>query len=198
MSYGGPSGRIEVLREKNDSCQVSAVAWPEMSKAGPEGTEATVVTFEGSLTKREATDLEATLKGTEAVVEQQELKRMVVRRRLWPKERSQDSVGPRPKLSASGKRLICRAVPALRNLRKGPDGDSIGRGNLKVRTFWRKQRTHWEYNSAIKGRGEREQTRQRMRRTSDRTAMKTVRLESERPIVRSAVGLSEMNDSAFW
>jgi hypothetical protein len=42
---------------------------PENSKAGLEGTEATVDTFEGSLVKMEGTDLEATLKVTEAVVE---------------------------------------------------------------------------------------------------------------------------------
>jgi hypothetical protein len=38
----------------------------------------------------------------------------------------------------------------------------------------------------------------RMRMASDRTAGKTIRLEIERSVVRSAVGLKEINKSAIW
>jgi hypothetical protein len=66
------------------------------------------------------------------------------------------------------------------------------------RAFGKKERTRLEYNSGIKAPVSREETRQWIWRTSDRTTRRTVRLEIERRIVRSAVGLKEMNNSAIW
>jgi hypothetical protein len=111
----------------------------------------------------------------------------------------QDNVGSRHKMSSDRRRKIRRAAPAMQkgHIRKGPSKNSDGRGNPTVRTFRKKQRTRSDYNNGIKGRGTREESLQRMRRTSDRTAKKTVRLELVRLIVRSAVGLKEMNNSAF-
>jgi hypothetical protein len=60
----GPSGRIEVLWKRDDTCQVSSVACPEKSKASLKETEVGVVTIEGSLDRTEATGLEANPKET--------------------------------------------------------------------------------------------------------------------------------------
>jgi hypothetical protein len=214
---------LEELRscgKRTTACQVSSVVCPEKSKAGPEGREAAVDTFEGSLNNIEITDVEAILEDIEVSVERLELlnneinfdnigsledrygdRCLVVRRRRTAKKRTQDSVGSRQKLSAARKRLLIRrAVSALRkgNICKGPGRGNVGRGNSKVRIFGKKQRTRSKYNKGIKDRGAKEQTRQRMRRTFDRTTRKTVRLEIDRRIVRSAVELKQMNNSAIW
>jgi membrane protein involved in colicin uptake len=81
----------------------------------------------------EATNLEATSEATEAAVERQDLfneelnaenigssedrsgyRRLFVRRRRGAKKRTQDSVGSRQKSSAARKRVIRRAIPAVR------------------------------------------------------------------------------------
>jgi hypothetical protein len=151
--------------------------------------EAKMVTFAERSDKDEAIGLEVSSETTQAAVERQELrKRLVVRRRRWAKKRTQDSAGSRQKY-ATQKQLIRSAVPAQRegNIPKGPGRDSVGRGNPKVRTLRKKQRLLSKYSSGIRGRGAREETRQRMRRTSYRPARKTLRLEIERRIARSAV-----------
>jgi hypothetical protein len=84
------------------------------------------------------------------------------------------------------------------NVRKGPSKDNVSRGNPKVRIFGKDKRTRSEYNRGIKGRGAREETREKTWRTFDRTARKIIRLEIERRIVRFAVGIKEMNNSAIW
>jgi hypothetical protein len=104
-----------------------------------EGTTACQAETTSCLEEMEATTLEATPEATEAAVERQELfkeetysnnigssedrfgyRRLVLRRRRGAKKRTQDSVGSRQKLSAAGKRVIRRAIPAVRkgNIRK--------------------------------------------------------------------------------
>jgi hypothetical protein len=55
--------------------KVASEACPEKSMAGPEWMEDTVVTFEGSLDRMEAMDMEATPGAKEAAVEHQKLHR---------------------------------------------------------------------------------------------------------------------------
>jgi hypothetical protein len=158
-----------------------------------------VDTFEGYSDKMEATNLQTNPEATEPLWSSRNCGCLLVRRRQWAKKWAQESVGFRQKLSAARKRLILRVVPAIRkgNIQESPDRDRVGRGNPKVRTFVKKQRTSSEYNNGINGRRTREETRQRMWRTSDRTARKTIRLEIGRRIVRSAVGRRRMNNRAF-
>jgi hypothetical protein len=113
----------------------------------------------------DATRLEATPEATEAAVERQDLfeeeinlynigssedrcedQRLAVRRRRGTKKRSKYSVGSRQKSSAARKRVIRRAVPALRkgNIRKGADRKSVERVHPKSRTFGKKQRLRSE------------------------------------------------------
>jgi hypothetical protein len=113
-------------------CKIASEACPEKSKAGPDRMEDVVVTFEGSLDRMEATDVEVNPEETEAAVGRQELfkeemnvdsirsledrygdRRWVVRLRRGPKKRTRYSVGSRQKLSAARKRLIGRAVLAV-------------------------------------------------------------------------------------
>jgi hypothetical protein len=70
-----------------------------------------------------------------------EEQRLVVRRRLGDKKRSQDSVGSRQKVSAARKRVIRRAIPAVRkrNIRKCPGKIGSTRGAPKGRKL---QKTH--------------------------------------------------------
>jgi hypothetical protein len=85
--------------------------------------KAAVDTFEERSDKMEAKDMEAILEATESAVEQQELRdRLVVRCRRWAKNRTQNSVGSRQKLSVAWKRMIRRAVPVVckGRVRKGP------------------------------------------------------------------------------
>jgi hypothetical protein len=122
----------------------------------------------------EATNLEATPDETEATVERQELfeketnfdtigssedrcedRRLVVRRRRGAKKRSQDSVGFRQKSSAARKRVIRRAIPAVRkgNIRKGPGKDGSARGAPKGRRLQKTHRISPECNIGIRNRG---------------------------------------------
>jgi hypothetical protein len=73
--------------------------------------------------------------------DQSEYRRLVVQRGRGAKKRTQDSVGSQQKLSAARKRVICRAVSAVRkgNIRKGPGGNSVGRVHPKLRTFGKKR-----------------------------------------------------------
>jgi hypothetical protein len=108
----------------------------------------------------EATNLEATPDETVAAVEWQELRekeinaknigsledrsgyqRLAVRRRRGARKRSQDSVGSQQKVSAARKRVIRRAILAVRkgNIRKGSGKDGSAGGAPKGR---RLQKTH--------------------------------------------------------
>jgi hypothetical protein len=95
-------------------CQVPSEACPEKLKAGPEETEADVITFEETSDKIKSKDVEATLKATRSAVERQELHEcLVVQRRQWVKKWTQDSIWSWQKLSATQKRLIRSTIPAV-------------------------------------------------------------------------------------
>jgi hypothetical protein len=112
-------------------CEVAIEACPENSKAGLEEMEAAMFTFEGSSDDEE----------TEAAAEQQKLRNegmkvdtvgslenrhmdqhLTVRRRRRRKKRTQGNEWVRQKLAATRKRMIYRAVPAVRKgrIRKKP------------------------------------------------------------------------------
>jgi hypothetical protein len=105
---------------------------------------------------------------------------LVVRRRRGAKERSQDSVGSRQKVSAARKRVIRRAIPAVRkgNIRKGPGKDGSARGAPKGRRLEKTHRISPECNIGIRNRGLKDQLCLRMKRTSDRIIRKTSKLTS--------------------
>jgi hypothetical protein len=171
---------LEGLRSRGKrmtACQVWSVACPEKSKTGPKETGVDADTFEERSNKMEATDLGAYPEATKAVVARQELltreinfDNIVSLEDRQAKKRSYDSAGPR-KLSAARKRLICRAAPPVQNghIRKSPSKNSVPRGPSKGEMLAKKQRTHLDYNNGIKDRGARDETRQRMRRTTGQT-----------------------------
>jgi hypothetical protein len=68
-------------------------------------------------------------------------RRLGVRRRRGAKKRSQDSVGSRQKVSAVRKRVIRRAVPAVRKgqMRKSPGKDNVARGATRRKTLEKRQ-----------------------------------------------------------
>jgi hypothetical protein len=118
----------DVITSEESSQQVDATRL----EATPEETEADVITSEESSEEMEATNLEATPNETEAAVERPELfkkelnsenfgssenqcenRRLAIRRRRGAKKRTQDSVGSWQKLSATHKRVMHRAVPAV-------------------------------------------------------------------------------------
>jgi hypothetical protein len=167
----------------------------------------------------DATRLVATLEETEAAVERQKLieneinaenigssedrygeKRLAARRRRGAKKRSQDSVGSLQKVSAARKRVIRRAVPAVRkgNIRKYPGRNSAGRVHSKSRTFGKKQRLRSEYNKRINCRESRQQARLRMKRTSDMCHRTPMQLGEENRIVSSTIELQDVIYWTFW
>jgi hypothetical protein len=75
-----------------------------------------------------------------------------VRRRRGAKKRSQDSIGSRQKSAAARKRVIRRAVPAVRkgHLRKGPGKDRTKRRAPKGRRLENLRRRGQECNIGVK------------------------------------------------
>jgi hypothetical protein len=113
---------LSTSEERTPTCQVLSEVCPENLKACPEEMEADMVTFEGSLDRKEATHMEATPGEKEAAVVRQELfkeetnvdnvrsledryadRRLVVRHCRGAQKRIQDSIGSRQKLSSSEK-----------------------------------------------------------------------------------------------
>jgi hypothetical protein len=137
----------------------------------------------------EATSLEANPEETEAAVERQELfkeelnnenvgssedrsgeQRLAVRRRRGAKKRTQDSVGSRQKVSAARKRVIRRAIPAVRkgNIRKGPGKNNAAKGESRGKMLVKRQQNSCECEDGRLGRDLKERLSLRMRRTSGR------------------------------
>jgi hypothetical protein len=144
----------------------------------------------------EATNLDATLEAAESAVERQKLReneinadntvssedrygeqRLVVRRRRGAKKRTQDSVGSRQKVSAARKRVIRRAIPAVRkgNIRKGPGKDSTARRAPNGRRLVKIRRRGQECNIGIRNRDPKDQLR--LWRTSSRNYRTPMQLE---------------------
>jgi hypothetical protein len=178
--------------ERTTICRVPPVACSDNS-------EDNVITSEESSEEMEATNLEATPEETEAPVERQDLfkeqinvdnigsledrckeQHLDVRRRRGAKKRSQDSVGSRQKVSAAHKRVIRRAIPAVRkgNIRKGPGKDGSVRRAPKGRRLQKTHRISPECNIGIRNRGPKDQLHLRMKRTSDRVIRSTSELTS--------------------
>jgi hypothetical protein len=85
-------------------------------------------------------------------------RRLAVRHHQGAKKRIHDSDGSRQKHSAARKRVMRRAVPAVRkgNIRKGPGRNSVERVHPKSRTFGKKQRLRSEYKRINRARSTRE------------------------------------------
>jgi hypothetical protein len=167
----------------------------------------------------DATKTEATPEETEAAVGRQDLfreetnaknigpsedrceeQRLVVRRRRGVKKRSQDSVGSRQKVSAARKRVIRRAIPAVRkgNIRKGPCKSSTARGAPKGRRLQKTQQIGQKYKTGIWGCNLKKQLSLRMRKKSGGNSKKTTRLEMVNLIFGSTSGIQDVNYWTFW
>jgi hypothetical protein len=167
----------------------------------------------------DATRLESTLEETEAPVERQELfkkeinakniassedrceeQRLVVRRRRGVKKRSQDSVGSRQKLFAARKRVIRRAVPAVRkgHMRKGSGKNNVPRGTSRGTMLDKRQRNNSECEDGRLGRDLKKRLRLRTRRTSGRNFKKPIQLEKKKRIFGSTNGLCKASKWTFW
>jgi hypothetical protein len=174
-------------------------------------TETTSCRGEMDVTKTEATPEEA-----EAAVERQELleeginfddigssqvrygdRCLVVRRRRGAKKRIQDSVGSRQKLFAARKRVIRRAVPAVRkgHMRKGPGKNTFARGASTGKTLEKRQRNNCECGNGRWDRDFKTQFRLWMRKTSGRNFRTPMQLEEENQIVSSTI---ELQDVIYW
>jgi hypothetical protein len=125
---------------------------------------------------------------------------LAVRRRRGAKKRSQDSVGSRQKVSAARKRVMRRAVPAVRkgNTRKGPGKNSTARGAPKGRRLQKTQRIGQECKTGIWSCNFKKRLSLRMKRTSSRNFRKTTLLEPNNLLVWSSNGAQGVNDWTFW
>jgi hypothetical protein len=181
-----------------------------------EGTTTCQTDTTSSSEEMEATKLEATPEETEDTVERQELfkeeinvdnigssedrceeQRLVVRRRLGAKKRSQDSVGSRQKVSAARKRIIRCAVPAVRtgNIHMGPGKDGSAKGAPKGRRLQKTHRNSPECNIGNRNRGPKDQLRLRMKRTYQRIIKRTSELTS---LFDLFIAIREVNENTFW
>jgi hypothetical protein len=104
---------------------------------------------------------------------------LVVGRRRQPKKRTQGDCGLRYKLVAPRRRLIRRAVLALRKgrCRKGP-GKTPANG--------------------IRGRSRRQELRVGSKRAFNKTISHTLGLEVPKRAVEFSVGLRKMSDGTLW
>jgi hypothetical protein len=166
----------------------------------------------------DATRLEATPESTEAAVERQELfkeeinldnigssedrceeQRLAARRRRGAKKRTQYSVGSRQKVSAARKRVIRRAIPAVRkgNIRKGPDKNNAAKGASRGKMLVKRQQNSCECEDGRLGRDFKKRLSLRMKRTSSRNFRKTTLLELNNLLVWSPNGAQDVNDWTF-
>jgi hypothetical protein len=104
------------------TCQTETMSCPEEMDAtrlvNPEATEAAVE-------RQELFKEEINIDNIGSLEDRCEDRRLIVRRRLGAKKRIQDSAGSWQKLSAARKRVLCRAIPAVRkrNICEGPGKD---------------------------------------------------------------------------
>jgi hypothetical protein len=164
----------------------------------------------------DATSLEANSEETEAAVERQDLfkeeinldnigssedrsgeQRLAVRRRRGAKKRTQDSVGSRQKLSAARKRVIRRAIPAVRkgNIHKGPGKSNVARGAPRGKMLDKKQRNNSECEDGKMGRDLKKRLCLRMNRTSERVTRKPRELTN---LLGLLFAIRKVNENAFW
>jgi hypothetical protein len=164
----------------------------------------------------DATTLEANPEETEAAVERQDLfkeeinfdtigssedrcehQRLAVRRRRGAKKLSQDSVGSRQKLSAARKRVIRRAIPAVRkgNILKCPGKDNVARVAFRMKILEERQRNNYECKNGRWDRDFKKRLRLRMKTTSERITRKPRELTS---LLGLLFAIREVNENAFW
>jgi hypothetical protein len=164
----------------------------------------------------DATRLESTLEETEAAMERQELfkeetnfdnvgssedrsedQRLAVRRRRGAKKRSQDSVGSRQEISAARKRVVRRAIPAVRkgHIRKSPGKNNVARGASRGKMLDKKQRNNSECEDGRAGCDFKKRLYLRMKRTSERVTRKPRELTS---LLGLLFPIREVNENKFW
>jgi hypothetical protein len=125
--------------------------------------------------------------------------RLAVRRRQGAKKRPQDSVGSRQKTSAARKRVIRRAVSAVRKgqMRKCPGKDRTKRRAPKGRRLENIRRRGQECNIGLRNRGPKNQLHLRMRRTSSRNYRKPIHLERKTEISGLGMGYAKRISGYF-
>jgi hypothetical protein len=218
------------MKARLEKANADAKARHEEAVAHQEKSKATILaSFRGSTTCQSgttssseemgATNLEAMPEETEAAVERQELRekeinfenigssedrceeqRLVVRRRRWAKKWTQDSVGFRQKSSATRKRVIRRAVPAVRkgHMRKGAGKNNVARGASRGKMLDKRQRNNSKCEDGRLGRDLKKRLHLWMWRTSRRNFKKPIQLEKKKRIFGSMNGLHKANKWTFW
>jgi hypothetical protein len=119
-----------------------------------------------------------------------------VQAEIKAKKRIQDSVGSRQKLSASRKRVIRRAVPAVRKgkIRKCPSNDNVPRGASRKKTLEKRQRNNCECKNHRRNRDFKKRLCLRMNTTSERITRK----RRELSLFGLLFAIREVNKNAFW
>jgi hypothetical protein len=184
-----------------------------------EGTTTCQTETTSSSEVMQATNLEATPEEIEAPVKRQDLvkeeinaenigssedrsgyQRLALRRRRGAKNWTQDSVGSRQKVSAARKRVIRRAIPAVRkgNIRKGPGKNNAAKGASRGKMLVKRQHNSWECEDGRLDRDLKKRLSLRMRRTSGRNFKKPIQLEKKKRIFGSTNGLRKANKWTFW
>jgi hypothetical protein len=158
--------------------------------ANPEATEAAVE-------RQELFKEEINLDSIESSEDRCEVHRLAVRRRRGAKKRTQDSVGSRQKVSAARKRVIRRAIPAVRkgNIRKCPCKDNVARGASKRKTLEERQRNNYECKN---GRWERDFKKRLCLRTKTTSERITRKPRELRTLLGLLFTIREVNENAFW
>jgi hypothetical protein len=181
-----------------------------------EGTTTSQTETTSSSEEMEATNLEATPEATEAAVERQKLheneinfdtigssedrcedQRLAVRRRRGAKKRSQASVGSRQKVSAARKRVIRRAIPAVRkvNILKSPGKNNAAKGASKGKMLVKRQQNSCECENGRLDRDIKKRLYLRMKTTSERITTKPRELTS---LLGLLFAIREVNENTFW
>jgi hypothetical protein len=161
--------------------------------------EATTEEIEAAVDRQDLFKKETNAKNIGSSEDRCEEQHLVVRRRRGVKKRSQYNVGSRQKSSATRKRVIRRAVPAVRKgqIRKSQSKESTGRGAPKEGSSRR-------YNGSARnakpayGTNLKKQLSLRMRRKSGGNSKKTTRLEMVNLVDGSITGVQGVNYGAFW
>jgi hypothetical protein len=182
--------------EGTTTCQTETTSCPrEMKDAikmeiNPEETQAAVECQELQMEEDDAGNIGSS-------EDRSGYKRLAVRRRRGAKKRTQDSVGSRQKVSAASKRVIRRAIPAVRkgNICKCPGKDNVARGASRRKTLEERQRNNYECKNGRWDRDFKKRLCLRMKTTSERITRKPRELTS---LLGLPFAICEVNENAFW
>jgi hypothetical protein len=180
--------------EGTTTCQTETTLCPgEMDATrlvNPEETEAAVE-------PQELPDNEINAENTGSSEGRYGEQHLAVRRRREAKKRSQDSVGPWQKVSAARRRVIRRAVPAVRKgqMRKSAGKNSVARGASRREVLDKRQRNNCECKNGRLDREFKKRLCLRMKKTCERITRKPRELTN---LLSLLFAIREVNGNTFW